>query len=435
MTALPPTDPFFAGGSERRWRARIAAFAPPALYVPSVTPPTPGTLVALRLRDRAEAVGEVLWSRREMPLAGAAVRWVGRGPPAADAGAELPENAWEALLASPDCPALPEAAAQVLRATGSERTGAAELARAVERDLKLSEAVLALANSANFRARERLTDCRAAVVRLGIERVRSLVLATSVFRLFPADRTDRVWGSLDPRVSPSGLWTHALASAFAAEALARSGGLPAEDAFLAGLFHDLGKLLLARALGGAYRAVLDQVEEWTITLEDAERAVLGFSHAKAGAWLLSRWGLSASVVNAVADHHRLRPGRERSLAAAAHAGDLVARSLAAGTTADRRMPGADPSAWAALGIGLDDISGVVARAASAIAAGWGAFEQAGVRPPFVPRSGQATEADPILREAASASAARRREELFSGEAPAGSGPHLSYLRSAAEEIG
>ena len=117
----------------------------------------------------------------------------------------------------------------------------------------------------------------------------------------------------------------------------------AEDAFLAGLLHDVGKLLLARVLPGAYSRALDLVEERGSALGEAEEAALGFTHARAGAWLLSKWGLPGPVVTAVASHGGgAVPGAQGAgptrLASATSAGNLLARTLAAGSTCDRRMP-------------------------------------------------------------------------------------------------
>ncbi len=429
LAPLGASDPLLSEMGEKRLRARIASFSGDAIYIPAASPPVAGALVRLTLRDHTAAAGEVVWSRRAMPLAGAAVRFVTAGGSGAgtarsddapvDGDAADIENAWEALVASPRVPELPPAAAAVLRAAASSRTGARELAQEVSRDERLSEAVIALANSADFRAPERMTDVRSAVVRLGLQRVRSLVLASSVFRLFPAGGPpegaaggpEAGAAPIDPRVSSSGLWVHSITAAFSAEAVALLVGIPVEDAFLAGLFHDLGKLLLVRLLPGAYAVALDRVEEQGITLAEGERAVLGFTHARAGAWLLSRWGLPGSVVAAVAGHHG---GPSSALAAASRAGDLIARALAAGSTCDRRMPAPDASALSSIGIGPEDCAHAVGFAAARTALGAGAFEQAGVRSPFLPRTAEATEADPILREAAEAAAARRREDLFGG---------------------
>jgi putative nucleotidyltransferase with HDIG domain len=435
MQPLEASDAYYGVVNEKRWRARIASFSGPALYVPVVSPPHPGVLVKMLLRDRTPAVGEVLWSRTELPLAGAAVRYVrvsGSLGVHANSAAGSAGDVWGAMIASTGVPSLPDAAAGVLRATSSARSGAAEVAKSLGQDPELAKAVLDLANTANFRATEPLKDVRAAVVRLGVERVRSLVLASSVFEIFPAESDAGRSAAMDERVSPAGLWMHSLASGLAAEALAKLAGIPPDDAFLAGLFHDIGKFVLADVMSAGYSAVLDQVEEWGLTLVEAEKAVWGFSHARAGAWLLSKWGLPGQVVAAVASHHAASGGGRSPLAAAAHVGDLVARALAAGTTWDRRMPSPEPAYWDALRLDPEEISAAVQGAAYAVAAGAAVFEQAGVRPPFISRSAHATEADPILREAADAAARRRCTDLFEG-APL-KDPYLGALAKGAAAV-
>jgi len=443
LTPLPVSDPILAAIPEARLRARIASFAATPLYVPSPAPAVPGALVKLRLRDRTDAVGEVLWSRREMPLAGAAVRFVrrasaGTGPGAASSG-RGPADAWEALLDSAGVPELPEEVSTVLRATASARAGAADLAKAISQDEALSASVIALANSTDFRAAEPLKDVRAAVVRLGLERVRSLVLASSVFGAFPVaggrGRRDTPSAG-DVRVDAGAVWVHSLVAGFSAAALARMAGTPPEDAFLAGLLHDVGKLLLARVMPYEYGRVLDLVEERGTPLGEAEEAELGFTHARAGAWLLSKWGLPGSVVTAVASHDDKHvpgtPPLERTrLASATIAGDLVARALAAGSTCDRNMPQGSAAVWMSLGIGTDGVADAVRASAAAVAGGAGAFDQAGIRPPFVPLKGEATEADAILRAAAEGAAARRRADLFEDSR---GDPFLAALQAAGEAV-
>lgn len=425
-------EQLLASESDSRLRARIAAFAAGAIYVPVVSPPAVGSLVSLRLRDRSEACGEVLWARKELPLAGAAVRYV-RHAPGKAATTRSPSNAWDELIGAQGVPALPETARAILRDAGSARSGLGELAASVAKDKELSEAVIAMANSAKFRATERIRELRAAVVRLGLDQVRALALSASVFRLFPPEsKTARPWAP-DVRVSAGGLWMHSITCALCAEELARRRGLPAEDAFLSGLFHDLGKLLLAAILPAASSSVLDSIEERPWPVEEAERELLGFSHARAGSWILSRWGLSASIIAAVAEHHpRGSPDwSARPLAAVVHVADLLARSLAAGGTLDRTMPRSDPAAWESLGIGPEEIPEAVARCAEAVAKGSPSFEQAGIKPPLLEYREAATEADPILREAAQAVSSRRREELFE---LCGADPYLQALRTATEEL-
>ncbi len=438
LAPLAAADPILVEVPEARLRARIAAFATTPLYVPASAPAVPGALVKLRLRDRTDAVGEIVWSRREMPLAGAAVRFVRclAGGRAGSAGEAQPgANAWEALLDSEAVPDLPSEVSSILRATASARAGAADLAKAVAHDEALSRSVIALANSADFRAAEPLKDVRAAVVRLGLERVRSLVLASSVFRVFPvASGKAALQG--ETRVDAEAVWTHSLIAAFSAAALARMAGTAPEDAFLAGLLHDVGKLLLARVMPGTYGRALDLVEERGVPLADAEEATLGFTHARAGAWLLSKWGLPGPVVTAVAAHGGgTVPGSQGGglprLAAATRAGNLVARTLGAGSTCDRRMPAGSAPVWISLGIGAERVGEAVARAAAAAAGGAGAFDQAGIRPVFVPHTGEATEADAILRSAAEGAASRRRDELFE---TADLDPFLTALHAAGEAL-
>jgi putative nucleotidyltransferase with HDIG domain len=113
-----------------------------------------------------------------------------------------------------------------------------------------------------------------------------------IFRGIPAARFD-----------PRGFWTHSLWTACYAEALAT----PASQGhsvplWLCGLLHDIGKLVLARQAATEYAEVLDRVAKGEVP-QDAERTVLGFTHAELGAELLAAWRLPALLVECAARHH------------------------------------------------------------------------------------------------------------------------------------
>jgi hypothetical protein len=95
------------------------------------------------------------------------------------------------------------------------------------------------------------------------------------------------------------------------------------------------------------------------------------------------------------------------------------------------MPAGSAPVWISLGIGAERIGEAVARSAAATAGGAGAFDQAGLRPVFIPHTGEATEADTILRSAAEGAASRRRDELFEA---ANADPFLTALYTAGEAL-
>jgi len=229
-----------------------------------------------------------------------------------------------------------------LRRLSEVREGdGAALVSALEPEESLSAKLLRLAGGAFFGQADRVRTLPRALVLLGAPTVRDLAVAVGM------------WEALAARVGrhrASELWEHAVAVGVATKTLAARlrRGEP-DEAFAAGLLHDVGRLVLADRFGEAYwDAVGGPSEERAV--ERLEAAALGVDHAEVGGWILEGWGLPATVVLAVAEHHAECPasplGRllhvadrlvewtdRRSGALAPAAQELLARGVAPGVTA------------------------------------------------------------------------------------------------------
>jgi putative nucleotidyltransferase with HDIG domain len=195
---------------------------------------------------------------------------------------------------SADLPALPLVVEEVLRVSSDPEASAGDLERIVSSDVALSGRVLRAANSGLYNVPQRVSSLRNAVTILGFRIVRSLALSTAVFDIMGND-----WGVLDPHL----FRRHSLATAAAARVLAHRNrvGDP-DDAFSAGLLHDIGKVLLARVLRREYAGVLDDVFSLA-RFHEVERARFGTDHAEVGAVVLKRWNLPARIAEGIRDHH------------------------------------------------------------------------------------------------------------------------------------
>lgn len=210
------------------------------------------------------------------------------------------------------------------------------VAAVIERDLAMSAKVLQLVNSAFFGLGRRITTIAAATSYLGIATLRALAVSSEAFRAFQVQQP--VTGfSLDA------LEQHSLAVARLAARIAPTAS--SDDAFTAGLLHDLGKLVLAserpdEASAIARRAAADAVPQHSV-----ETARNGYTHADVGGYLLALWGLPREIVAAVADHHTPgRLGAETPALTAVHVADALLHER---TSGDRRL---DESYCHAIGI-------------------------------------------------------------------------------------
>ena len=254
-----------------------------------------------------------------------------------------------------DLPALPEAAMQVMRLTENPKSGTAEVAKALVSDQALAARVLKLANSAFYGSSRRVGTVSEGVVILGMRTTRNLVLAASCEALLEQE-------AFEYGLPRGALLRHSLLCASAAQTLAkRTQYCSAEEAFVAGLLHDVGKVVMNAYLRPQFTQVLVRTAGGE-TYPEAEQAVFGFDHAEAGACLLERWHLPASLVAAVQHHHApLQASGGSPLPCLVHTADAVCRTLATGPGWDGTANLLQPEALAFLGLTAEDFGAVASQ--------------------------------------------------------------------------
>ncbi len=274
----------------------------------------------------------------------------------------MPDARLESLVRRvKDLPALPEAVTRVMHLTNDPKAGASDIARALASDQALTARALKLANSAFYGGSRRIGTVSEAVVTLGMRTTRNLVMATGCQEMLER----AVSGYALPR---GALWRHSLACATAAQALAvRAGFRQAEEAFVAGLLHDIGKVVLNTYLKEQFVRVLLRASAGDVTFNEAEREILGFDHAEAGACLLERWKLPASLVSAVRFHHAPGGAGDSSLLPRlVHVADAVSLTLGAGLGWDGLAYALDPDALHRLGLTDEDFEQVAGQTCDAL---------------------------------------------------------------------
>ncbi len=222
-------------------------------------------------------------------------------------------------------PSLPSLYAELLEELESPRSSMENIGRIISRDLGMAAKVLQLVNSAFFGLPRRIEEPAQAVTLLGIETVKTLILGIEVFTKFE--------GGCMPDLDLEGLWSHSLAVGSFSRILARLEKQPkdqVDQAFVGGMLHDIGKLILASYCPEEYSDILRPLEsaEDPGFLWHAERNRLGTGHAEVGAYLLGLWGFPDPVMESVAFHHTPSSHPERSFGpvAAVHVADVLSRT-------------------------------------------------------------------------------------------------------------
>ncbi len=192
-------------------------------------------------------------------------------------------------------PAMPKTYGLLQAALARPSVTAAEIGDIVTADTAIAGKVLQITNSAFFRLRKPMVRIKDAVTYLGFATVRNLVLSAEIFSQWQASQ-----GLSD--VDPERLQLHAECAAAACKALAGGRATP-DDAWLAGLLHDIGYWIMVQECPKALASALKLSRAEGVSLVDCERRIIGATHAEIGAYLLGLWGLPYSIVEAVALHH------------------------------------------------------------------------------------------------------------------------------------
>ena len=239
--------------------------------------------------------------------------------PSTDGGTDTEADAAAALVSSiKDLPPMPHVAARVLGLLGQADCDMNQLTAALSQDPALVARIIKVSNSSLYGGMQEIGSLDQAIVRLGNRTVRSLVVAASTRSLFPNDSTPT--GVLGRE-----LWRHAVQTGLAARRVAEfTRRTDADEAFTAGVLHDLGKVLMLLNRPDEFAEVHRRLEAEVSDPVYAERESLGFDHCLVGERLLESWGLPASLCAAARWHHEPSgAGDLAPLVTVVAAGDLL----------------------------------------------------------------------------------------------------------------
>lgn len=246
---------------------------------------------------------------------------------------------------------LPEVHVRLLEALQADNATTQDLAAVIGRDPGLSAKLLRLVNSPHYASRTPVDSIARAVAMVGRRELTILVLGLAALDAFD-DIEPGLW---DMR----GFWRHAAACAVYAGALAAAcPGTAPDRAFIGGLLHDIGQLVILRKLpAAAARALLLSRVEGLPDAE-AETAVLGFDHAAVGGVLLAGWHFPDSLVRLAADHHHPDGEAASRETALVHTADILACAFAWPAFSGSPVPALSEVAWRSLGLGASVLAAV-----------------------------------------------------------------------------
>lgn len=197
------------------------------------------------------------------------------------------------IMTASDLPTIPVVATKVMQLIESENASAEELAKVVASDPAVAARVLKISNSSYYGCQRQIQTLSHAIVVLGFSTLKSLVVAASVKQVYkPYGLTEKM------------LWEHSFGASLAARIIAHeTHAVNEEEAFLGGLFHDIGKIIMNTMDSRQFQSAMQKCYNDEISFSEAERQVYSYTHSEVGGLVIKKWNFPDILMHAVLKHH------------------------------------------------------------------------------------------------------------------------------------
>ncbi len=240
-------------------------------------------------------------------------------------------------------PTIPSVLKQLSTIIENPKISLNEISHFVSQDPALTTKILQMVNSALYGFPGRISSVNHAVMLLGLNVVKGLLLSVSVFEIM--------------HKAMIGLREHSIGVAIASKVLARMKGLKEpEEVFVAGLLHDVGKVILTLSWPEEYDRTVKEAESSGIAIFDAERSRFSETHAAVAGWLAEKWHFPRKLCECIANHHRPHTSSLAPLETAiVHVADVLVKARGLGYSGDRLVPDVNVKAWETVALSEADL--------------------------------------------------------------------------------
>ncbi len=250
---------------------------------------------------------------------------------------------------------LPDVCIQVNRLAEDPSSSAVQMAQIISKDPNLTAQILKIANSPFYGFPTRVETITRAIAVIGTQDLRDLVLSASIIKVF--SRHDNEIFDL------SRYWRHSILTAFIARQLSnktKTAVLAKERLFIAGLLHDIGKLVMSMKVPEIMRIIQDRAAKGYEPYQDVEKLVFGLGHAEIGGELMRHWNLPKCLRSVAKYHHKPSRAKEYLLETCiVHIADAMARYLNVAASESRYPVKISSTAWRVTGLDKDEVNNIL----------------------------------------------------------------------------
>jgi putative nucleotidyltransferase with HDIG domain len=251
-------------------------------------------------------------------------------------------------------PTVPSVLKRLLVVIENQKTSLNEIGSFISNDPVLTSRVLKMVNSPIYGFPGRISSVNQALILLGLNVVKGMLLGVSVFEAM--------------QKTMIGLWEHSVGCAVAARIIANKKGLAEpEEVSVAGLLHDIGKVVLSLKFPEEYKKIISDAESKEAFIIDAEREHFNITHADAGSWIAQKWNFPKNLVEIIAYHHKPHLSKNVALPTAViHFSDMLIKARGFGFAGDNFIPAVNPSSWQALDLSEAAVKEIISELEDAL---------------------------------------------------------------------
>jgi len=244
-------------------------------------------------------------------------------------------------------PTMPSVLKKLLKVIENPKVSLNEIGNFISSDPVLTTRVLKVVNSPIYGFPGRISSVSQALILLGLNVVRGMLLGVSVFEVMERAMV--------------GLWEHSMGCAVTARIIAQKKGVKEpEEISVAALLHDIGKVVLSLKFTDEYKDILNNAEKNGLYISEAEKAHFSITHAEAGAWIAQKWNFPKSLIEVIEYHHKPHLSKNIPVQSAiVHLADILIQARGFGFSGNNFVPPVHPAAWQALNLSETDMKEIL----------------------------------------------------------------------------